>query len=190
MYCKKCGKEIDDNSEFCKYCGCHVNDNKGSGVIGIPTIWLMLYFTGLAILLFLAIAIDGKDWTDWLLPIFLFYIILPMLVYCYFGLKKAGYLKYKNKRNAEQGASSQGPWPLLIFAHMYGKMQIKQTTYPDGTVGRKCIFTNNKGKVTEVAFGEDVASMNAADISANKDSLIIEKDIMGRLSLTMKDKPF
>lgn len=21
MYCKHCGKEIDDNSTFCKYCG-------------------------------------------------------------------------------------------------------------------------------------------------------------------------
>ena len=28
MYCKHCGKEIDDNSKFCKYCGKQLVDKK------------------------------------------------------------------------------------------------------------------------------------------------------------------
>ena len=28
MYCKFCGKEIDDNSKFCKYCGKQLVDKK------------------------------------------------------------------------------------------------------------------------------------------------------------------
>lgn len=28
MYCKHCGREIDDNSEFCKYCGKQLVDKK------------------------------------------------------------------------------------------------------------------------------------------------------------------
>ncbi len=27
MYCKNCGKEIDDNSTFCPYCGQQINEN-------------------------------------------------------------------------------------------------------------------------------------------------------------------
>lgn len=25
MYCQKCGKQIDDESDFCKYCGSKIN---------------------------------------------------------------------------------------------------------------------------------------------------------------------
>ena len=25
MYCQKCGKQIDDGSDFCKYCGSKIN---------------------------------------------------------------------------------------------------------------------------------------------------------------------
>ena len=26
MFCKNCGKQINDNSKFCKYCGCNVDE--------------------------------------------------------------------------------------------------------------------------------------------------------------------
>lgn len=28
MYCKYCGKKINDNSNFCKFCGIKLGDNK------------------------------------------------------------------------------------------------------------------------------------------------------------------
>ena len=33
MYCKSCGKEIDDNSAFCQFCGTKQNENKKISVI-------------------------------------------------------------------------------------------------------------------------------------------------------------
>lgn len=27
MYCRYCGKEIPENSEFCSYCGKNINEN-------------------------------------------------------------------------------------------------------------------------------------------------------------------
>ena len=41
MFCKKCGKEIEDDSEFCVYCGTTVSvtgqkDEKGPGSSGSP----------------------------------------------------------------------------------------------------------------------------------------------------------
>lgn len=38
MYCKHCGKEIDDNSTFCKHCG-KSQDNTQKG-IAIKPIWI------------------------------------------------------------------------------------------------------------------------------------------------------
>ena len=39
MYCKHCGKEIDDNSTFCKYCGkLQGNNQKG---VAIKPIWIV-----------------------------------------------------------------------------------------------------------------------------------------------------
>ncbi len=29
MYCKYCGKNIQNNIKFCKYCGKQLSDNKG-----------------------------------------------------------------------------------------------------------------------------------------------------------------
>ena len=40
MYCKHCGKQIEDGSRFCKYCGASLtNDSQGtSGVKNVPPI--------------------------------------------------------------------------------------------------------------------------------------------------------
>ncbi len=38
MYCRKCGKEIDDEAVFCTHCGCAVNDSKPNATsnVGSP----------------------------------------------------------------------------------------------------------------------------------------------------------
>ena len=29
MYCKNCGRQLDDNMNFCVYCGCNLSENAG-----------------------------------------------------------------------------------------------------------------------------------------------------------------
>ena len=46
MYCKHCGKEIDDNSTFCKYCG-KSQDNSNKSLINKP-MWIIYLIWTLA----------------------------------------------------------------------------------------------------------------------------------------------
>lgn len=56
MYCKHCGKEIDDNSTFCKYCGkSQGNAQKG---MAIKPVWIVYIIWTLANLYLLM----GKKW--------------------------------------------------------------------------------------------------------------------------------
>ena len=45
MYCKHCGKEIDDNSTFCKHCG----KSQGNTQIGITSkpVWIIYFIWAL-----------------------------------------------------------------------------------------------------------------------------------------------
>lgn len=33
MYCKNCGRQLDDNMNFCVYCGCNLSENAGKPVM-------------------------------------------------------------------------------------------------------------------------------------------------------------
>lgn len=33
MYCKNCGRQLDDNMNFCVYCGCNLSENAGKTVM-------------------------------------------------------------------------------------------------------------------------------------------------------------
>ena len=46
MYCKHCGREIDDNSTFCKYCG-KPQDNSNMSLINKP-IWIIYLIWAIA----------------------------------------------------------------------------------------------------------------------------------------------
>ena len=41
MYCKHCGKEIDDNSSFCKHCGKPQNGNNKAFKINMSKGWII-----------------------------------------------------------------------------------------------------------------------------------------------------
>lgn len=45
MYCKHCGKEIDDNSTFCKHCG-KSQGNTQKGIVSKP-IWIFYFIWAL-----------------------------------------------------------------------------------------------------------------------------------------------
>ena len=55
MFCKNCGKEIDDKAEICVYCGVSVRDNNGQQktlngfgiagfIVSLLSLWLGLYY--------------------------------------------------------------------------------------------------------------------------------------------------
>ena len=46
MYCKHCGREIDDNSSFCKYCG-KPQDNSNKSLINKP-VWIIYLIWAIA----------------------------------------------------------------------------------------------------------------------------------------------
>jgi hypothetical protein len=46
MYCKHCGREIDDNSSFCKFCG-KPQDNSNKSLINKP-VWIIYLIWAIA----------------------------------------------------------------------------------------------------------------------------------------------
>ena len=98
MYCKHCGKEIDDNSTFCKYCG-KPQDNSNKSLINKP-IWIIYLIWAIANL-YLLMGEKNYNCSDYFFPCifndecdapwnklyydfseFLFYVfILPSILY-------------------------------------------------------------------------------------------------------------
>lgn len=65
MYCKHCGKEIDDNSTFCKYCGkSQVNKNRNTTFIPI----CIAYLTWFIINMYLFIGNKNEDDIEYFFP--------------------------------------------------------------------------------------------------------------------------
>lgn len=110
MFCRKCGKEIADNSQFCQYCGAKLAENanstsfvnrvfsaiektklsdKAKNILACYLIWVII---NAACLIFYR---KYRDAADWLFPFassdlriydwtdFIFYILLvPCALYC------------------------------------------------------------------------------------------------------------
>ena len=52
MYCKHCGKEIDDNSTFCKYCGkSQGNAQKGMAIKPVLIVYIIWTLVNLYLLM-------------------------------------------------------------------------------------------------------------------------------------------
>ena len=98
MYCKHCGKEIDDNSTFCKHCGkSQINSDKSLANKPIWIIYLIWAIANLYLLMgekydaflsdyfFPSIFSDGDvPWNKYYYDFseFLFYVfIMPLLLY-------------------------------------------------------------------------------------------------------------
>lgn len=63
MYCKHCGKEIDDNSTFCKHCG----KSQGNNQIEITSkpLWIVYIIWALANLYLLMGEKNDCEWDDY-----------------------------------------------------------------------------------------------------------------------------
>lgn len=73
MYCKYCGKQIDDDSNFCKYCGKSLNDavNLLSPLIGHfkqRTVFVALLVIWILLAIVISSDCSSSDIYDYLLP--------------------------------------------------------------------------------------------------------------------------
>lgn len=198
MYCKKCGKVIPDDSFFCQHCGEQINDSwplnkqEGKGLINrfqsLSKGWqicLMLYVCWVFLWIILCVTeAIYEDEQGFYILLFVFVLpILALFVWYFFAR-----LMHKGKEDLntdiEQPLVVQQPstqiieseyliWPLLQFASLFGKMQVKVETDSDGNSSSYCVFTNANGDVSRVEFGSATQGMRASDISNKKDRLYI-----------------
>lgn len=87
----------------------------------------------------------------------------------------------------EKRPSSHSNWntendtvPLKDFAEQNGKMQVYNYIDINGKEYSKCVFT----KETSVTFSVKIGWLTAAEISANKDNLVVKRKNDGTLELT------
>lgn len=49
MFCKNCGKEIDDKAAICVHCGVNIKNSQSEGKSWITTLLLCLFFGGFGV---------------------------------------------------------------------------------------------------------------------------------------------
>ena len=201
MFCKKCGKDISDDSLFCQYCGEQLSEaaatkkQERKGLLrrfqSLSKGWqicLMSYvcWAFLWIILCSTEAIDESDWGPCIL---LFVIVLPVLAlfiwYYFTHLRKKSKKKLAHKDDKAKG--DQQPsieqektgfviFTLLQFAKEYGKMQVRSEKDNGTITSSYCVFTNSEGKETKVDFTSSTNMMSATDISQNKEHLFVVRN--------------
>lgn len=75
-------------------------------------------------------------------------------------------------------------YSLMAFAHMKGKMQVGEFKNKEtGEQFKSCIFTDNNGSRTFVAFSSKLGELTPAEIAAQKDQLQVVLLESGNYSL-------
>lgn len=75
-------------------------------------------------------------------------------------------------------------WSLLAFARMKGKMQVGSFANKEtGDTFKSCIFTDNEGNRSFVAFSSRMGELTPAEIAAQKDKLQVVELESGNYSL-------
>jgi len=75
-------------------------------------------------------------------------------------------------------------WSLLAFARMKGKMQVGSFVNKEtGDTFKSCIFTDNEGNHSFVAFSSRMGELTPAEIAAQKDKLQVVELESGNYSL-------
>jgi len=94
MYCKFCGKEISDDSEFCRNCGKRISENNGSSntTNGLTKGAKIAIFTYILYFFVVLMSLQGERHEEFWRPFILFVIIVPMALY-------GAYWLYKNRKS-------------------------------------------------------------------------------------------
>lgn len=197
MFCKKCGKVIPDDSQFCQYCGEHLSIHDSSKIrmwksplslfLSLSRGWqicIMSYIIWVFLWMILCMT-DAIYEDEQGIYILIFVFVLPILAlftwYYFAHLRQDSKNRDTNEKTSfKSGISSNGQlyagysiYPLLLFAKIFGKMQVKVERDKEGSSFSYCVFTNANGEVTRVGFGSNTSWMTAMDISNNKDSLFV-----------------
>jgi len=210
MYCKFCGKEIDQDSLFCKHCGTSLSSDttssKGSlkGISNLKSwftslskgkqICLMVYF----LWFWIAFVVCSSE-DNFIVAFPILVIIIPaallMLWYAY------THKWFKRNRNVPTVSNyTQSPavadtimspeksiiktYSLTEFAAEHGKMQL-QKNYDKKTCSYvvSYIFTNKGGQKTIVEPAEEVTELTAEEIAMQKFTLCVNEYSDGSLKL-------
>ncbi len=190
MYCKKCGKLIDDDAQFCKYCGENV------GTVLMPsskrslTNWFQSKSRGFRLCFILGLfwffiafcLLFVCEYSEDYQMLFAVSFGVPLLAWSIWYYRK--YLKKDRKvKTAPQvlqkqqdsafSASSMtcSEIPLQEFAKEYGNMQVvKIADGSTGDISVRCLFT----KKTFVDFSKEVGVLSANEIAEKKDGLYVK----------------
>ena len=198
MYCKKCGKLIEDDAQFCKFCGEHVGTELAAAprknavewfqsksrrsrlIMIIGLLWLFASFCFLVV--FYSPDPDCYD-SDGILAVILIFYGIPLVawsVWYYIKYLRKGHNKEQtldkdinNEEVAPDIINKQSDLiPLLDFAKENGKMQVG--TYASGDSGiikARCLFT----RTTYVDFSPELGELSAKEISLKKEHLFVKR---------------
>lgn len=183
MYCRFCGIEINDDSKFCHGCGKSIAelDDKAKSSKNISSLLNSLYkspkdFIYLLwwTLLMFILGIILWDF-EYILPLFPIYFGVILLVYTIRFYKKSQDWKKSSDNNNSENAEDVTAYSLQKFSEIYGKMQVCRYQDDYGVTRSKCVFTRS----IEVHFGTDIGELNAKEIVANKNILLVQKKLYG-----------
>lgn len=180
MYCRFCGIEINNDSKFCHGCGRSVaeSDDKTKTIsalrnalyIGPKYFIYLLWWTLLMFIIGIILYSDHGYFED-VIPIFPIYFGVILLVYTIRFFKHTQGLKKTADDNNQENAKDVAAYSLQKFSEIYGKMQICRYQDNYGVTRSKCIFTRS----IDVHFGSDIGELNAKEVVANKNILLVQK---------------
>lgn len=203
MYCKKCGKQIEDDAQYCKYCGEHV----GTDALSAPKKSIVEWFQSKSrntrlvmiigmIWLFIGICfLFVCEYAEEYLTVFVIFAGVPLVgwsLWYYFkylrkGRKKRSEVnKSANIENTstDDSTSQSNLIPLLVFAKENGHMQVGTYASEDtGIIKARCLFT----KTTYVDFSSALGELTAAEIAEKKEKLYVKRIDDDSLELILQE---
>lgn len=183
MYCRYCGKQIEDDSLFCRYCGKKLFDIdegksyfsgfkncKQEGFKSLPIViqcFIVVYVLYLLIWLCCLISNDFRE--SIVIDFIVFAIIIPFVLVCFYyfwgvykrdkqtALQKSHQVSKEEKNSVEEVEVSEsfgkGPKEILESKRFVSKIPLMEFA---GTHGKMRLIerTNNKGEVVRYCIFE------------------------------------
>lgn len=191
MYCKHCGRQIDDDAIFCQYCGAKLVVNGAERVSEntksegrAPKLSpkkqkvLMIYGVYVLIWIFAILCTNGHGRGQVAVLMFLFCVLIPAIIFTIYRFRQ--FLK-KEKLASKSVTKEQ---PLLKFIAEHGKLQLKITNDANGNVIKShCICTAIDGTITQIHFSQQLGVLSAAEIATNKAHLLVAETEDGQYEL-------
>ena len=194
MYCKYCGKQIEEDAIYCKYCGKNVSARSllslGNGFLKrFRELSLTRQIIGFTYCVFLLIWIaflieedNERAFHEMIVWFFCTVIVIPFILL-------GGWYIYQSKHKKKSDAgrlgiteSSKNYFAIVAsdtlpdFARANGRMQVVKRELSEGIFENYCQFTSADGRVIRVEFADDgLGVLTAQEISQRKYQLAVNK---------------